>query len=283
MTARLNQKYICMPILRPFNWRSLGILVLLYFSGNLAVIPLLQATNTPIEPVEFWLLATGISAILIGIGLFLASRIGLGAPLIEGYLGKAEIQDWLCTVIAISILIAIVGSLIALMLPGSFNPNPEQYPDRWRLILASIKAGIVEELFYRLILVSLFAWLGSRLSRSADGRPSQTVFWIAVILAGLLFGWAHIDDKLSLPGATFAALTSIFSLNAAFGIVFGWLFWKFGLECAMLTHFLIDVIFSAVVVPAYLSKNLVVWIVIVCGFILFVLISWRVLTRTGST
>ena len=280
MTSLLEQKIISMPTRRIFNWRAFGFLVGLYFVGNLAGIPLLMVTDMPVEPVEAWLLATAISAVLIGIGLFLASRTGLGAPLIEGQLSKAETPDWLRTVIAISILTAIVGSLIALLLPGSFNPNPERYPESWRLILASIKAGIVEEIFSRLILVSLFAWLGSRVSRRADGRPSRLVLWTAIILAGLMFGWAHVVDNLSIPGATLEMLTSIFSLNAAFGILFGWFFWKFGLECAMLAHFLVDAIFSTLVVPAYLSEDPLVWIGVGSGLIIAGLISWHVLTGT---
>ena len=282
MTAQMNLKLILLPARRAFNWRALWILIVLYFLGNLAGIPLSIATNTTIEPVVTWFIAIAISAVLIGMGLFLASRTGLGAAWIEGHLSKEEKPDWLRTVIAISLLTAIVGSLIIVFLPGSFNPNPERYPQSWRLILASMKAGIVEEIFSRLILVSLFAWLGGRISRSIDGRPSRKVYWTAIILAGLMFGWAHVDDKLMVD-ATAGVLACIFSMNAALGILFGWYFWKFGLECAILSHFLVDAIFSALVVPAYLSNNLVVRIGLGCGLIIAVLMSWRVLTRTKSS
>lgn len=280
MTAQMNLKLILLPARRAFNWRALWILIVLYFLGNLAGIPLSIATNTTIEPVVTWFIAIAISAVLIGMGLFLASRSGLGAPWIEGQLSKEEKPDWLRTVIAISILTAIVGSLIIVFLPGSFNPNPERYPESWRLILASIKAGIVEEIFSRLILVSLFVWLGSRVSRRADSLPSRRVYWAAIIFAGVLFGWAHVDDKLSISSATVEALASIFSMNTALGILFGWYFWKFGLECAMLAHILFDAVFSALVVPAYLSHNYLVWIGVGSGLIIVALISWRVLTNT---
>jgi hypothetical protein len=161
-----------------------------------------------------------------------------------------------------------------------FNPNPERYPQSWRLILASVKAGIVEEIFSQLFLVSLFVWLGSLVSRDVDGRPSRLVFWVSIILAGLLFGWAHVDDRLPIQGATMGALVSIFSLNAALGILFGWFFWKFGLECAMMAHFLIDALFSALIVPAYLSKSLLVWLGVGSALLIAAVISWRILTIT---
>lgn len=81
-------------IKRPFSWRTLWILVVLLFLANLAAIPLLRATNVPIEPVWFWAVYTAVMTVLIGIGLYLATRTGLGVPLIEGQLEKGEIGDW---------------------------------------------------------------------------------------------------------------------------------------------------------------------------------------------
>jgi membrane protease YdiL (CAAX protease family) len=279
MTYQLNLDYLSLPAKRAFNWQAWLILVGLYLTGNLAGIPLLIATGMPIETVEEWLLAAAIAAVLIGIGLFFASRTGLGAPLLEGILGKDAATDWLQTVAAISILTAITGSLIALAMPGSFNPNPEWYPDSWQLVMASIKAGIVEEIFSRLILVSLFAWLGSRVSRSDDGHPSRKVYWAAIILAGLMFGWAHVDDKLSIPGITTGFLAVILILNTSIGILFGWFYWRLGLECAMLVHFLVDAVFSTLVVPAYLTKDLWVWIGTGSVLIIAALVSFRILIR----
>lgn len=80
-----------LPIKRPFRWRALWILVVLLILANLAAIPLLRATNAPIEPVWQWGVYTAVTAVLIGLGLYLGSRIGLGAPLIEGLLGRDEI------------------------------------------------------------------------------------------------------------------------------------------------------------------------------------------------
>ena len=97
-----------------------------------------------------------------------------------------------------------------------------------------------------------------------------------------MFGWAHVDDNLSIPGATVEMLASIISMNAALGILFGWYFWKFGLECAMLTHFLVDAVFSALVVPAYLSMNYLIWFGLGSASLITALMSLRVLTRHRS-
>lgn len=270
---------ISLPIKRPFSWRTLWILVVLLFLGNLAAIPLLRATNMPIEPVWYWAVYMAVMTVLIGAGLYLASRTGLGAPLIEGQLEKGEISDWARSVFALALLAAIAGSLI--VLPMTLNADPERYPASWQLILASIKAGVNEEIFMRILLMSFFVWLGSFISKDSDGRPTPAVFWAAIVLCGLLFGASHVESRLSIPGVTVGDLMILMIVNTFFGIILGWLFWKLGLEAAMLAHFMIDAVASAVVVPAYLSGNLLLQISVVIGLILAGLGSFRLLVRTG--
>ena len=103
MIFQLNLHTLSFPAKRAINWRAWLILVGLYIAGNLAGIPLLLAIDMPIEMVEAWLLAAAIAAVLIGFGLFFASRTGLGAPLLEGILGRDAATNWLQTVVAVSI------------------------------------------------------------------------------------------------------------------------------------------------------------------------------------
>jgi hypothetical protein len=271
---------VSLPTKRPFSWRTLWILVVLLFLGNLAAIPLLRATNMPIEPVWYWAVYMAVMTVLIGTGLYLASRTGLGAPLIEGQLGKGEISDWARSVFALALLTAIAGSLI--VLPMGLNADPERYPASWQLVLASIKAGVMEEIFMRILLMSFFVWLGSLISKDSDGRPTPAVFWTAIILCGLLFGGSHVESRLSIPGIAVGDLMILMIVNTFFGIILGWLFWKLGLECAMFAHFMIDAVASAVVVPAYLSGNLLLQISVVMGLILAGVGSFRLLARTGA-
>jgi len=271
-----------LPLKRAFSWRAWGILVALYFLGNLAGIPLLRETNTPVEPVWFWFLITGISGILIGLGLLLGSKTGLGAPLIEGTIPKGRIKDWFRSVLALALLTAILGSIAILWLQRP-PKKPEHYPTIWKLILASSKAGIVEEIYTRLILVPLFVWIGGKISREPEERPiTNKVYWSAIILSGLWFGWEHLEDRLSIPGIDNLFLLKLMTLNTVFGLVFAWQFWKLGLECAMLSHFMIDAVASAVVVPAYLSGITWVWIGAGAGMIVLAGLSLRLLKSIGS-
>jgi membrane protease YdiL (CAAX protease family) len=105
------------------------------------------------------------------------------------------------------------------------------------------------------------------------------VFWVAIILSGLVFGWAHLDTNLPNPGAPVGALAMVMTWSSLLGILYGWIFWKLGLEWAMAAHFMYDAMISAVVVPVYLLDSLLVWFALVAGLLLVAAIAWRVLAR----
>jgi membrane protease YdiL (CAAX protease family) len=266
-----------LPTRRPFSWKALWILVALQLLGNLLAIPTLKASNLPVEPLPYWILWTAISIPVIGLALFLGGRIGLGAPLLEGYILGQERRNWAQTVVVISVFIATAATPLILLV--NLNVDPEGYPAVWKLILASVDAGVQEEIFTRLFLLTGLAWLGSIIWHEADGRPTDKIFWIAILITGLIFGWAHLDDKLAIPGVPFIDYLILMAVGTIYGIVFGWLYWKFGIECAILAHFAIDALASGIIVPAYIYQNLIIQLAAITGIVLLGVISWIALKR----
>jgi hypothetical protein len=112
----------------------------------------------------------------------------------------------------------------------------------------SISAGITEETLFRLFGLALLAWLGGLLFYDPDGRPNRIVFWTANILFALAFGAAHLPAQaaIGLPLSPLV-VTATLVLNGIGGLVFGWLFWTFGLESAILAHILADVLRHSVI------------------------------------
>lgn len=273
---------------RSFSWKAFWILGALNLLGNLAAIPLLQATGGPLESAGSWVLYTILALVLIAIGLYLAGRIGLGLPLLEGWLKRGERVPWLRRVVAFSLIIAIAGSLAVLVSAvleyGSdldLTSRGESYPPLWTLLLASIKAAIQEEIFSRLFLMTSFAWLGSLVWREVDGRPTPAVLWTAIIISGLLFGWAHVDDLIA-NAEPVTTLVRVMILNSLLGISFGWLYWKLGLESAILAHFSLDAVASVIVQPAYYSNNYFVWFGFIVASAVVLGLSVRVLLQPNS-
>ncbi len=236
-----------------------------------------------------------LAALVIRAGQSLSARTGLGLPFIEGWLeGRSEWQK-LPRAASLSFIIAILlGSAAVGVLFLTWKLDPEvadmrarldelalTYPAAWKWLLASLDAGISEEVFYRYVLVSLVVWLGLRLRGEQGGQASAALIWLAIVLPGLLFGWAHVDDRLGSASSGFAPL-GVMVFTSVAGIVLGWLYWKYGLETAMLTHFLTDTVYLVVLVPSLLSGSLPLIAGVSIGTLLILALSCVAFARSGA-
>lgn len=99
----------------------------------------------------------------------------------------------------------------------------------WRTAVA---APLFEEVVYRLFLMSVLAWTAARFTRNP-----RTVFLAALVVSSAGFAVVHLLRPM--PGDASAALlysTGIVVKTGAAGVLFGWLFWRWGLPYAMLAH-----------------------------------------------
>ncbi len=94
----------------------------------------------------------------------------------------------------------------------------------------------------RLLLVSTLAWLFSKLSHTADGTPTRGAVWVAISAAAVVFGLGHLPATSLTMAITPLVVTREIVLNGIMGVVFGAMYWKRGLEAAMLTHFSADIV-----------------------------------------
>jgi len=210
-----------------------------------------------------WLETTILYGILAAIGLFIANRIGLGLPFLESWLaGKpdwARVRKFVWPAIIAGVAAAIV---IILLDAEVFNPRLVLDLQRlglkmpaaasgatpaWEGFLASVYGGTTEEILLRLFALSLFAWIGRFMNRAPDGRPGQAALWVANILAAILFGLGHLPATAAagLPIDTLV-ITRAIVLNGLAGLVFGWFYWKHGLEAAMVSHFSADIVLHVI-------------------------------------
>jgi len=194
------------------------------------------------------------------IGLWVAPRIGLGAPYLESWLdGAPRPARPLSSIVRPAAFWATVTALIAFAVDAFFyyalkvtTPAPEIHARIavawWRSGLASLWAPWAEETFDRLFLLSLLAWLGMKLFRvSENGRGRWIALWIANVATALFFGWYHIDNEALFvaPVPFIVALRTVLIILPA-GLAFGWIYIRRGLEAAILSHFIIDVIVHVV-------------------------------------
>jgi hypothetical protein len=244
-------------------WPEFGILFAAAFVGGLGVMPyslkLLQASaqSKPIKmSVPTLLLLSSLqtavlSAIAIGAGVFVAHKIGLGAPYIEAALaGNASMQAvalMLRPAVGLGLLggsTLVLGDLLLLSrLPKALLDSARK-TTLWENFAASFYGGINEEVLMRLFGLSVLTWLLSKVWHTAAGLPTQTVFWTVNAIMAILFGLGHLPAAKKLLGKiTPLMFTRTLLLNGPIGLICGWLFWRYGLEAAVVAHFSADIIY----------------------------------------
>jgi membrane protease YdiL (CAAX protease family) len=204
-------------------------------------------------PVALWIVVAAQSlqsglllCLLAFFGLRLGHRVGLDAPWLRALLtGRERIrQPWLAAAamgVFAGLLILGLDPLFAPHMPTPFHPQVSIAPQSsaWVGFLASFNGGIGEEVLTRLFLMSLVVWL---LSAFAEGRLRPWQFWIAIIVAALLFGAGHLPTAAKVWPLDSVVISRTIALNTVGGLLFGWLYWKQGLESAMLAHFAADLV-----------------------------------------
>lgn len=183
-------------------------------------------------------------------GLRMGHRVGLGSPLLQGWYGgaprltgRAMLRPWQTIALGVVAGLAIVGLSLGLdpMLPKMLHPvaTPSGATSAFEGFLASFYGGIAEELQLRLFLMTLLVWM---LTLAGKHRPKAALFWLAIVIAAIAFGAGHLPAAQQVWGLSGIVVARTIALNAVGGLVFGWLYWKRGIEMAMLGHFSADIV-----------------------------------------
>ena len=66
--------------------------------------------------------------------------------------------------------------------------------------------------------------------------------WFALLVAAVLFGAGHLPAAAKIWPLDGVVIARTLLLNGIGGVAFGWLYWKRGLEAAMIAHFSADIV-----------------------------------------
>ena len=203
-------------------------------------------------PLPLWaltLLSLGQSAIFLALavwaGAALAPALGLDAPLVGAAITRRPLRPVL--------LAQLVPGLTGGLLGGAFLLGAWRYPpaalasiqDRLSLPLIArvLYGGITEELLLRWGLMTVLVWLAWVLLQRRRGAPWAGHIWLAIVVSALIFGAGHLPAAAVLAGALDSAVVAwVVGVNTTFGLLFGYLFWRHGLESAMIAHALTHVV-----------------------------------------
>lgn len=197
-----------------------------------------------------------VSAPLAASGLLLGSGIGLGAPLLVSLLKRTP-GAWrrLMKTVAPA---AGVGLCTGLFLWGlrvaTVDALPPELPGLGHRgavggLLVSISAAIGEEVWLRLGVMTIVAWILARVT--GQHELTSRIAWAAIAISAVAFGAIHLPQLATAGAATLVGVAATMLGNLLVGIVCGWFFWRHGIISAIAAHFAIDLVLH--VIPALVS------------------------------
>lgn len=104
------------------------------------------------------------------------------------------------------------------------------------LIAAVIYGGVIEEVMLRLFWMTLVALVLWKVFDRKNERPSTAILITANIIAALLFAAGHLPATATVLGLSPMIVFRCFLLNGGLGLLFGWLYRKYGLRYSMIAH-----------------------------------------------
>ena len=212
-------------------------------AASMLLAPIEQIVPTAMSPAGVRLLAALQPAILVllatALGAWAAPRAKLDSPAVRASVEgrpvwpilRAQAAAAIPAGLAVGLLLVGFGELLMRAdLPDSITAFPMP------LATKMLYGGIVEELLLRWGVMSFLVWAAWR----AAGRREQVpawCYWAGIGLAALLFAAGHLPMLFLLisdPPSWLVA--AVIAGNAVPGLLFGWLYWRRGLEAAMLAH-----------------------------------------------
>ena len=248
------------------NWKLFVILLIASFITTLMVLPYTLALSpslanvfTPFVLITQLIQSLVIFTVAIFIGLILYKRVGFNLPVLEGWLQGKDVKNYLKSILGISIGLGVLSAILIVILSFLFTPVSSIFQNAsisvpfWKAFLACFYGGIGEEILLRLFLMTLIVWILFKIKKTASGKPTTFSIWIAIIISSIIFGLGHLPITGAITTITPLVVVRAILLNGIAGITFGWLYWKKGLESAMISHFSADIVLQ-VIFPFLLSQ-----------------------------
>jgi membrane protease YdiL (CAAX protease family) len=219
---------------------------------QLAALPADEVATLP--PLWVLLLLQGLqSAVLLAVacllGIFCARAVGLHSHLLDAWVLRTpeaanfklatlgtEVKWSLGVGAATTIIVLLIDRLLQPLLPAALQEANEA-DINWLGTLAGIfYGGITEEILMRWGLMSLLVWIAWKLLKQGVTLPSQWIYQGVIVLVALVFGLLHLPYTAAITPLTSWVILRAVVLNGIAGIAYGWLFWQYSLEAAIIAH-----------------------------------------------
>ena len=190
-------------------------------------------------------------ALTVFVGVALAHRVGLSSPAAEAAASgnrvwpalKPQIMPGIIGGLSGGVAIVAVTLLARPFLSAETVARISAFGRHVPLPTRLLYGGITEELLLRWGFMTLLVWAAWRLLQRREGEPKAAYVVGAIVISSLVFGVGHLPVAyMILPEATLVLTLYVIIANSIFGLIAGYLYWKRGLESAMLAHMLAHVV-----------------------------------------
>ena len=231
----------------------LGVLsfLLVDLEALIRAVPLPEGTPPPELP-PMWLFKilsliqpTVIVTVAVLVGVALAAKVGLHAPAAEA---AANSEDLLAKLKPQIVPGAIAGVLSGVVLvlswviakpffTAEFIHRAEEFNKLMPAITRFLYGGFTEEILLRWGFMTFLVWAAWRLFQKGVGVPKPAYVVAAIVVSALVFGIGHLPIASMLAGGLSMPLVIyVVTANSIFGLVAGFLYWRRGLESAIIAH-----------------------------------------------
>lgn len=211
---------------------------------TLIVVPQLAAK----APLPLWAIvaiSAAQSALLLAFAVWVGGRCapptGLAAPVFAALRGRRAMPPLRPLVLA-GLAGGLAGAAILLVAPRFAPASLAAAASHGAgggipVLVRVLYGGITEEIMLRWGFMSFVLWGLWRLVQRGEGKPGAPLVACAIAVSALAFGAGHLPAAAAIVGHLDAGLVLyVLAGNALFGLVAGTLYWRWGLECAMLAH-----------------------------------------------
>jgi hypothetical protein len=227
--------------------------LLVDLSALLAMVPAKEGTTLP-SP---WLLKllsliqpTVLLALAVFVGVLLSPKVNLAAPAFEAVARsrsfitalKSQIIPGVIAGLIAAVVIVLSWAFLRPFMPVEFVTRAEAFNRLVPLPTRLLYGGITEEILLRWGLLTLLVWAAWRIFQRGRPQPGAVCFIGAILISSIVFGVGHLPVAVAIGGPLILPVVAyVVTANSVFGLIAGYLYWRKGLEAAIMAHMMAHV------------------------------------------
>lgn len=176
-------------------------------------------------------------------GIILGKKVGLSTPVLGSLFDSRGLPAGFRSSLKLSVFLgAVMGAVIFVVDRFVFSMFAEPLtvllssPPLWQRFLYSFYAGIVEEIVLRYFLLTLLVWVSWKLKRTPENLPTDAGVWLSILIVSSIYSIGYLSTLSVSVNSNPVLILGIVLLSLMTGSIFGWLYWKKGLEASIIAN-----------------------------------------------